>query len=107
MAQRAIVMVLEAVYEQDFLPCSFGFRPGRSTHQALQFLRTAFMRQRLRWVIDVDIEKNASIRFRTHSSETFLTNESQMVLLNSNQPCDGTGGLDSTYSFYRRMLHVI
>jgi RNA-directed DNA polymerase len=56
-AQRAIVMVLEAVYEQDFLPCSFGFRPGRSAHQALQFLRTACMRQRLRWVIDIDIEK--------------------------------------------------
>ena len=31
-AQRAIVMVLEAVYEQDFLPCSFGFRPGRSAY---------------------------------------------------------------------------
>jgi group II intron reverse transcriptase/maturase len=56
-AQRAIVMVLEAVYEQDFLPCSFGFRPARSAHQALQLLRTALMRQRLRWVIDVDIEK--------------------------------------------------
>jgi retron-type reverse transcriptase len=50
-------MVLEAVYEQDFLPCSFGFRPARSAHQALQLLRTALMRQRLRWVIDVDIEK--------------------------------------------------
>jgi retron-type reverse transcriptase len=32
-AQRAIVMVLEAVYEQDFLACSYGFRPGRSAHQ--------------------------------------------------------------------------
>lgn len=31
-AQRAIVMVLEAIYEQDFLPCSYGFRPGRSVH---------------------------------------------------------------------------
>jgi Reverse transcriptase (RNA-dependent DNA polymerase) len=38
--QRAAVMVLEAVYEQDFLPCSYGFRPGRSAHQALQELRT-------------------------------------------------------------------
>ena len=56
-AQRAIVMVLEAVYEQDFLPCSFGFRPGRSAHQAVQFLRTACMSQRLRWVLDIDIEK--------------------------------------------------
>ena len=56
-AQRAIVMVLEVVYEQDFLPCSFGFRPGRSAHQALQSLRMGFMCQRLRWVLDIDIEK--------------------------------------------------
>ena len=56
-AQRAIVMVLELVYEQDFLPCSYGFRPGRSAHQALQELRTGFMRHGLRWVIDLDIEK--------------------------------------------------
>ena len=48
LAQRAIVMVLEAVYEQDFLPCSYGFRPGRAAHQALQALRTAIMSQRLR-----------------------------------------------------------
>ena len=40
-AQRAIAMVLEAVYEQDFLPCSYGFRPGRSAHQALHALRSA------------------------------------------------------------------
>src|ERR1700688_4637840 len=57
LAQRAIVMVLEAVYEQDFLPCSYGFRPGRSAHQALQSLRTACMGQRLRWVLDIDIVK--------------------------------------------------
>jgi group II intron reverse transcriptase/maturase len=56
-AQRAIVMVLEAVYEQDFLPCSYGFRPGRSAHQALQELRTGFMSHGLRWVIDLDIVK--------------------------------------------------
>ena len=34
--QRAVVMVLEAVYEQDFLDCSYGFRPGRSAHHALE-----------------------------------------------------------------------
>jgi RNA-directed DNA polymerase len=56
-AQRAIVMVLEAVYEQDFLNCSFGFRRGRSAHQALQYLRAGFMSQGLRWVIDIDIER--------------------------------------------------
>src|SRR5204862_4320079 len=36
--QRAVVMVLEAVYEQDFRPCSYGFRPKRSAHQALDSL---------------------------------------------------------------------
>jgi group II intron reverse transcriptase/maturase len=56
-AQRAIAMVLEAIYEQDFLPCSYGFRPGRSAHQALQALRNAMMSQGLRWVLDVDVRK--------------------------------------------------
>ena len=56
-AQRAIAMVLEAVYEQDFLPCSYGFRPGRSAHQALHTLRSAIWSQRLHWVLDVDIRK--------------------------------------------------
>jgi RNA-directed DNA polymerase len=57
-AQRAIVMVLEPIYEADFLSCSFGFRPRRSAHQALSVLRLAFMgRQGLRWVLDVDISK--------------------------------------------------
>jgi RNA-directed DNA polymerase len=56
-AQRAIVMVLEAIYEQDFLDCSYGFRPGRSAHRALQELRNACMDGRLRWVLDVDIRK--------------------------------------------------
>jgi RNA-directed DNA polymerase len=56
-AQRAIAMVLEAIYEQDFLPCSYGFRPGRSAHQALHALRSAIWSQRLHWVLDVDIRK--------------------------------------------------
>ena len=57
-AQRAIVMVLEPIYEQDFLPCSFGFRPGRSAHQALKALSSALMGWRgLNWVLDVDISK--------------------------------------------------
>ena len=57
-AQRAIVMALEPIYEQDFLPCSFGFRPGRSAHQALKALSSAFMGWRgLSWVLDVDISK--------------------------------------------------
>ena len=56
-AQRAIVMVLEAVYEQDFRSCSYGFRPGRSAHQALRELYGAITRQGQYWVLDVDIRK--------------------------------------------------
>lgn len=54
-AQRAIVLLLEPLYEQDFLPCSYGFRPGRSAHQALQALQGSVMRNGLRWVLDVDL----------------------------------------------------
>jgi RNA-directed DNA polymerase len=56
-AQRAIAMVLEAVYEQDFLSCSYGFRPGRSAHQALQQLSGAIVVRQQYWVIEVDIRK--------------------------------------------------
>ena len=56
-AQRAILMMLEPIYEADFLPCSYGFRPGRSAHDALKALRTGFMEQGCRWVIDADIAK--------------------------------------------------
>ena len=54
--QRAVAMVLEAVYEQDFLPCSYGFRPGRSAHQALQLLRDQLMKMGGGWIVEVDIQ---------------------------------------------------
>ena len=54
--QRAVVMVLEAVYEQDFLDCSFGFRPGRSAHQALSTLRNEVMEMRGGWVLEADLQ---------------------------------------------------
>jgi retron-type reverse transcriptase len=56
-AQRAILMLLEPIYETDFLPFSYGFWPGRSAHEALHALRGGFMEQGLRWVVDVDISK--------------------------------------------------
>jgi len=57
--QRAIVMLLEPTYEQDFLNCSYGFRPGRSAHQALTSFRDQTMNCRTRgeWVLEVDIRK--------------------------------------------------
>ena len=56
-AQRAILMLPEPIYETDFLPCSYGFRRGRSAHDALNELRTGIIEQRQRWVIDADISK--------------------------------------------------
>jgi RNA-directed DNA polymerase len=56
-AQRAIAMVLEAVYEEDFLPCSYGFRPRRSAHQALRELFGVITRRGQYWVIEVDLRK--------------------------------------------------
>jgi group II intron reverse transcriptase/maturase len=55
--QRAVVMVLETVYEQDFLPCSYGFRPGRSAHQALEALWQQTMGMGGGWIVEVDIRK--------------------------------------------------
>lgn len=55
--QRAVSMALNAVYEQDFLPCSYGFRPGRSAHQMLEDLRNQLVRMAGGWVLEVDIRK--------------------------------------------------
>jgi group II intron reverse transcriptase/maturase len=55
--QRAVAMALQAVYEQDFLDCSYGFRPGRSAHQALDALDKAATRMTGGWVVELDIRK--------------------------------------------------
>lgn len=56
-AQRAVLMLLEPIYEQDFGDGSYGFRPGRNAHQALRVVRRAVAQQGRRWVLDVDIRK--------------------------------------------------
>jgi group II intron reverse transcriptase/maturase len=55
--QLALVRVLEAIYETDFLGFSYGFRPGRSQHDALDALVVAIKRRRVNWVIDADVRK--------------------------------------------------
>jgi len=50
-------MVLETIYEQDFLDCSYGFRPGRSAHQALETLWQRTMKMGGGWILEVDIRK--------------------------------------------------
>ena len=53
--QRAVTMVLEAVYEQSFLDCSYGFRPGRSAHQALRVVQNQTVKMAGKWILEVDI----------------------------------------------------
>ncbi len=53
--QRAVVVVLNAIYEEDFLGCSYGFRPGRSQHDALDALCVGITTTRVNWILDADI----------------------------------------------------
>ena len=55
--QDAIREVLSAVYEQDFLDCSYGFRSGRSAHDAIRALNKAAMRGKANWIVEADIRK--------------------------------------------------
>lgn len=53
--QRAVVAVMNTIYEGDFLGFSYGFRPGRSAHQALDILSVGIMTRKVNWVLDADI----------------------------------------------------
>jgi len=79
--QRAVVMVLEAVYEQDFLDCSYGFRPGRSAHQALGTLWRQTMGLDGGWVLEVDIRKFFDMLDHAHLRELLRLRIRDGVLL--------------------------
>jgi RNA-directed DNA polymerase len=71
--QRAVVEVLNAIYEADFLGFSYGFRPGRSPHRALDALAVGIRRKRVNWVLDADYREYFSsldhrrlVRFLEH-----------------------------------------
>ena len=53
--QQAVASVLEAIYEEDFVGFSYGFRPGRGQHDALDALHAGILRKRVNWVLDADI----------------------------------------------------
>jgi RNA-directed DNA polymerase len=53
--QQAVVTVLNQIYEEDFLGFSYGFRPGRSQHDALDALWVGIMRKRVNWILDADV----------------------------------------------------
>jgi RNA-directed DNA polymerase len=55
--QRAVAMLLEPIYEEEFLDFSYGFRPGRSAHQALDRIWKQVMNEPIQWIVEVDIRK--------------------------------------------------
>ena len=55
--QRAVMMILEAIYQWQFYDCSFGFRRGRSAHDALDSLWRQSMGTGIQWILEVDIRK--------------------------------------------------
>jgi RNA-directed DNA polymerase len=79
--QRAVQMVLEPLYEQDFLDCSYGFRPGRSAHDALQALWNGLMKMGGGWIIDLDIRKFFDTLDHSHLREILKRRVSDGVLL--------------------------
>lgn len=97
--QRAVVMVLEAIYEQDFLPCSYGFRPGRSAHQALDQLWQQTMRMGGGWIVEVDIRKFFDTLDHVHLRELLQLRVRDGVLLRLIGKWLNAGVLeDGTYS---------
>jgi RNA-directed DNA polymerase len=79
--QRAVAMVLEAVYEQDFYDCSFGFRPGRSAHDALKVLDSTMMKMCGGWILEVDIKKFFDALDHNHLREILRQRVRDGVLL--------------------------
>jgi len=65
--QRAVARILEAVFEADFLECSYGFRPGRSPHHALRAVRVQIVTKKVRYVAEADIRG-----YFTHVSHRWL-----------------------------------
>lgn len=55
-AQNAVGIILTAIYEQEFLPMSYGFRVGRNAHQAVEGIKASIAQGKVSWVLDVDIQ---------------------------------------------------
>ena len=79
--QRAVVMLLEPIYEQDFHDGSYGFRPGRSAHKALESLWKGTMDTRGGWVLEVDIRKFFDTLDHAHLREALRHRVRDGVLL--------------------------
>jgi group II intron reverse transcriptase/maturase len=92
--QDALREVLEAVYEQDFLDCSYGFRPGRSAHDALRALHRAAAQGELNCVLEADIQSFFDSIDRKALLELLQERVADGSLLRLVSKCLHVGGLD-------------
>ena len=82
--QKGIALILEAIYEADFLDCSYGFRPGRNCHQAVDAVDKTIMRNPINHVIDADIKgffDNVSHRWMLEFLEVRIVDPSFLLLV--------------------------
>ena len=61
LVQAALAKILNAIYEQDFMECSFGFRPNRGCHDALKLLNKIVNDECIRYVVDTDVKVITSL----------------------------------------------
>jgi group II intron reverse transcriptase/maturase len=94
LVQDAVREVLEAIYEQDFLDCSHGFRPGRSTHDALRALGRAVHRGEVSWILEADIQSLFDSVDRKALKEMLQTRVADGSLLRLIGKCLHVGVLD-------------
>ena len=94
LVQDAVREVLEAVYEQDFLDCSYGFRPGRSAHDAVRRLDHIVHRGEVSWILEADVESFFDSLDRTKLSQMLRTRVVDGSLLRLVGKCLHGGILD-------------
>jgi len=99
LVQDAVREVLEAVYEQDFLPCSHGFRPQRSAHDAIRALDRIAHRGKVSWILEADIVSFFDSLDRPKLAEMLQTRVADGSLLRLVGKCLHVGVLDgATYA---------
>ena len=92
--QDAVREVLETIYEQEFLNCSYGFRPRRSTHDALRALNRVVYRGEVNWILEADIVSFFDSLGRTQLAEMLRTRVADGSLLRLIGKCLHVGVLD-------------
>lgn len=94
LVQDAVREVLEAIYEQDFLDCSYGFRPGRRTHDAVRTLDRIVHRGEVSWILEADIVSFFDSVARTVLVEMLQTRVADGLLMRLIDKCLHVGVLD-------------